>query len=95
MSPIRSSDFLIKYHYSISSIMQNLSAKQGHMLRFYGIRAEVLLKLTEEYKPEILHEMKHWKTTQRAARWTDGNFCYLCPVRSVSPENILNMLLLT
>ena len=62
---------------------------------FYGIRAEVLLKLTKEYKPEILHEMKHWKTTQRAARWTDGNFCYLCPVRSVSPENILNMLLLT
>ena len=42
------------------------------MLRFYGIRAEVLLKLTKEYKPEIL-----------------------CPVRSVSPENILNMLLLT
>ena len=65
------------------------------MLRFYGIRAEVLLKLTKEYKTEILHEMKHWKTTQRAARWTDGNFCYLCPVRSVSLENILNMLLLT
>ena len=65
------------------------------MLCFYGIRTEVLLKLTKEYKPETLHEMKHWKTTQRAARWTDGNFCYLCPVRSVSPENILNMLLLT
>ena len=30
---------------------------------FYGIRAEVLLKLTKEYKPEILHGMKHWKTT--------------------------------
>ena len=36
--------------------------------------------------------MKHWKTTQRAVRKTDVNFCYLCPGRSISSENILNML---
>ena len=45
-----------------------LVCKEGHMLRLNGIQAEVLLKLTKEYKPEILHGMKHWKSTQREVR---------------------------
>ena len=64
------------------------------MLRLNGIQAEVLLKLTKEYKPEILHGMKRWKSTQREVRQTDGNFRYPCPGRPISPENILNVLLL-
>ena len=36
-------------------------------------------ELTKEYKPEILLEMKHWKTTQRAVRKTEEIFVICVP----------------